>query len=108
MTTKVTLDINEKLAEKAKKYAEEQGQSLSDLVETFLADVTKPKEKVLEKITPKNPELVKRILDGTEPIPKKLEAFFSRKVKVNPELEYSELSEDKKTLTEELMKKYGS
>ncbi|PZX56737.1 DUF6364 family protein [Algoriphagus chordae] len=108
MTTKVTLDINERLAEKAKKYAEEQGQSLSALVETLLSDVTKPKEKVLEKITPKNPELVKRILDGTEPIPKDLEAFFSRKAKVNPEFEYSELSEDKKTLTEELMKKYGS
>lgn len=107
MTTKVTLDINERLAEKAKKYAEEQGQSLSDLVETFLADVTEPKGKVLEKITPKNPELVKRILDGTEPIPKNLEAFFSKKEKHNSEYEYSELSEEKKVLTEELMKKYG-
>ncbi|SFB47665.1 DUF6364 family protein [Algoriphagus aquimarinus] len=76
MTTKVTLDINEKLAEKAKKYAEEQGQSLSALVETLLSDVTEPKEKVLEKIKPKNPELVKRILDGTEPIPKDLKDFF--------------------------------
>ncbi|WP_339702118.1 DUF6364 family protein [Algoriphagus aquimarinus] len=76
MTTKVTLDINEKLAEKAKKYAEEQGQSLSDLVETFLADVTEPKGKALEKITPKNPELVKRILDGTEPIPESLKKLY--------------------------------
>ncbi|REG85378.1 DUF6364 family protein [Algoriphagus antarcticus] len=108
MTTKVTLDINEELAEKAKKYAERQGQSLSDLVETLLADVTETKKRGLEKITPKNPELVKRILEGTEPIPKNLEVFFSHKEKTNAELEYSELSKDKKTLTEELIKKYGS
>jgi len=63
MTTKVTLDINERLDEKAKKYAEEQGQSLSDLVESLLSDITDPKKRVLEKITPKNPELVKRILE---------------------------------------------
>ncbi|MFC5626089.1 DUF6364 family protein [Algoriphagus winogradskyi] len=108
MTTKVTLDINEKLAEKAKKHAEEQGLSLSALVETLLSDVTESKEKVLENISPKDPELVKRILDGTEPFPKNLETFFARKPKINPELEYSELSVDKKILTEELMKKYGS
>lgn len=35
MTMKVTLDINEKLAEKAKKHAEEQGKSLSSLVENI-------------------------------------------------------------------------
>ncbi|WP_425637220.1 DUF6364 family protein [Algoriphagus yeomjeoni] len=76
MTTKVTFDINEKIAAKAKKYAEEQGQNLSDLVEKFLSDITEPKRKVLEKISPKNPERVKRILDGTEPLPEDLEDFF--------------------------------
>ena len=108
MTTKVTLDINERLAEKAKKYAEEQGQSLSDLVGGFLAAITEPKKKALEKITPKDTERVKRILAGTEPIPEDLKDFFSAKQKTNIELEYSELSEYKKTLTEELIKKYGS
>lgn len=107
MATKITIDINERLAEKAKKYAEEQGQSLSSLVETLLADATKAVSKNLDKPKVKDPELVKRILDGTEPIPKNLELFFARKKKISPEIEYSELSEDKKTLTEELMKKYG-
>ncbi|MEP0711571.1 MAG: DUF6364 family protein [Algoriphagus sp.] len=83
MTTKVTLDINEKLAEKAKKHAEEQGLSLSALVETLLSEVTESKEKALEKIPSKNPDIVKRILDGTEPFPKNLEIFFARKPKIN-------------------------
>ncbi len=108
MTTKVTLDINEKLAEKAKKHAEEQGKSLSSLVENFFSHITEPKRKVLEKITPKDPERVKRILAGTEPIPEDLKDFFSAKQKTNSELDFSELSEDKKTLTVELIKKYGS
>ena len=108
MTTKLTLEINERLTEKAKKYAEEQGKSLSSLVENFFSDITEPKRKVLEKITPKDPERVKRILAGTEPIPEDLKDFFSVKQKTNSELGFSELSEDKKTLTEELIKKYGS
>jgi hypothetical protein len=108
MTTRLTIDINEALAVKAKKYAEEQGQSLSDLVESLLSDITEPKKRILKKITPKDPELVKRILEGTEPIPENLKTFFSLKEKTISNLEYSELSEDKKTLTEELIKKYGS
>ncbi|MCE7054117.1 DUF6364 family protein [Algoriphagus sp. AGSA1] len=76
MTTKLTIDINEALAEKAKKYAEAQGQSLSSLVETLLADATKAVPKNLDKPKVKDPELVKRILNGTEPIPKNLELFL--------------------------------
>lgn len=76
MTTKVILEINEEIAEKAKKHAEKQGQSLSSMVEKFFSEITEPKRKALEKITPKDPERVKRILAGTEPIPEGLKDFF--------------------------------
>lgn len=76
MTTKLTLNINEALAEKAKKYAEAQGKSLSDLVETLLVDATKAVPKIFEKPKVKDPELVKRILDGTEPIPEGLKKLY--------------------------------
>tara|TARA_R110002020_G_scaffold23792_4_gene78983 strand:+ start:447 stop:713 length:267 start_codon:yes stop_codon:yes gene_type:complete len=49
MTTKVTLDINETLAEKAKKYAEAQGKSLSDLVETLFSEIPETDPKGSEK-----------------------------------------------------------
>lgn len=76
MTTKLVLDINEKLAEKAKKYAEEQGQSLSSLVESLFSQITETKVSSLENPQAKDPELVKRILNGSEPLPEGLERLF--------------------------------
>lgn len=93
MTTKVTVNLNEGLAEKAKKYAEEQGQSLSYLVGGILAVITDPKRKVLEQITPKNTELINRILAGTETIPEDLKDSFSAKQKTTKEVACPELSE---------------
>lgn len=110
MTTKLTLDLNEQIVEKAKRIAREQGQSLSDLIEALLSEIPEPKNSTVEKIKAKDPERVKRILAGTESVPENLKAFFSPKEKLNTEqtiLEDSELSEDKKTLIAELMKKYG-
>lgn len=76
MTTKVVLDINEKLAEKAKKYAEEQGQSLSSLVESIFLQITETKAPSSDIPQVGDPELVKRILDGSEPLPEGLEKLF--------------------------------
>ncbi|SFT69960.1 hypothetical protein SAMN04489724_1676 [Algoriphagus locisalis] len=45
MTTKLTIDINEAIAEKAKKYAEERGLTLSELVENFLRELLESKSK---------------------------------------------------------------
>jgi antitoxin component of RelBE/YafQ-DinJ toxin-antitoxin module len=49
MTTKVTLDIDEEIAEKAKKYAEERGLTLSELVENFLVELLESKSKLDKK-----------------------------------------------------------
>lgn len=76
MTTKLVLDINEKLAEKAKKYAEEQGQSLSSLVESLFSEIKETKVQQYERPQVEDPELVKRILDGSEPLPAGLEKLF--------------------------------
>ena len=100
MTTKLTLDINEALAEKAKKFAEAQGKSLSSLVETLLADATKAVPKTLEKPKVKDPALVKRILDGTEPIPESLKKLYG----ILEGYTENELNEAK---YEYLKKKYG-
>lgn len=101
MTTKLTLDLNKTLAEKAKKYAEAQGQSLSALVESLLADVTQAVPKTFEKPQVKDPELVKRILDGTEPISESLQNLYGILKGYSEE----ELNEAK---FEYLKKKYGS
>ncbi len=76
MTTKLVLNINEKLAEKAKKYAEVQGQSLSSLVESLFSEIPENEVLISEKPHIKDPELVKRILDGSEPLPTGLEKLF--------------------------------
>lgn len=41
MTTKLTLTIEKKIIDRAKKYAEQTGRSLSDLVESYLDSITK-------------------------------------------------------------------
>ncbi|MBN7810188.1 hypothetical protein J0A68_04415 [Algoriphagus sp. H41] len=72
MTTKLTLDINEALVAKARKYAEAQGQSISDLIESLLEENLPAAPKESQKPRVKDPELVKRILDGTEPLSQNL------------------------------------
>ncbi len=41
MNTKLTLTIEQSIIEKAKKYASEQGRSLSDIIENYLKVITK-------------------------------------------------------------------
>ena len=41
MNTKLTLTIEQKLIDKAKKYAKSQGRSLSDIIENYLKVITK-------------------------------------------------------------------
>lgn len=41
MNTKLTLTIEQKIIEKAKKYANERGRSLSDIIENYLKAITK-------------------------------------------------------------------
>ena len=47
MNTKLTLSINQVVIEEAKKYAQSNGKSLSNIVEEYLKSLTNPKE--LEK-----------------------------------------------------------
>ena len=51
MNTKLTLTIEQSVIEKAKSYAKEKGQSLSDIVENYLKAITSDK-KVDDDITP--------------------------------------------------------
>ena len=87
MTTKVTLDINEKLAEKAKKHAEEQGLSLSALVETFFSKIPEEKPKNVNK----NP---------LKPLPESFQRLEGI-LKVDKDFDYKE------ELTKALSEKYG-
>jgi hypothetical protein len=54
MTTKLTLTIEDKVIDSAKKYAQKKGKSLSHLVENYLKSISAdPKEKEEETISPK-------------------------------------------------------
>lgn len=54
MTTKLTLTIEDKVIESAKKYAQKKGKSLSHLVENYLKSISSnPKENNEEIISPK-------------------------------------------------------
>jgi len=52
MSTKLTLTIDRSTIEKAKKYAQEKGRSLSDLVENYLKSITGEKEPGTIEMTP--------------------------------------------------------
>jgi predicted CopG family antitoxin len=52
MNTKLTLTIEKEVIEKAKKYAEEKGRSLSDIIENYLKVITGEDDSANEKITP--------------------------------------------------------
>ena len=87
MTTKLTLEINERLAEKAKRYAEEQGQSLSALVETFFS-----------KIPEEEPESTN--INSLKPLPESFQRLEGI-LKADQNFDYKE------ELTKALSKKYG-
>jgi hypothetical protein len=82
MNTKLTLTIEKDVIDEAKGYAKEKGQSLSDLVENYFKLLTKNKRKI------KANQLSPRV--------KRLRGIL----KVDKDFDY------KKTLTEELSKKY--
>lgn len=83
MNTKLTLTLEKEVIEIAKKYAKEKGQSLSEIVENYFKFITNNENVVQEK------ELSYKV--------KKLRGI----IKTEDNFDY------KKTLTEELSKKYG-
>ncbi|WP_299670157.1 DUF6364 family protein [uncultured Polaribacter sp.] len=83
MNTKLTLTIEKEVIEIAKKYAKEKGQSLSEMVENYFKLITVNENKVEEK------KLSYKV--------GKLRGI----IKTATDIDY------KKTLTEELSKKYG-
>lgn len=59
MTTKLTLTIEDKVINSAKKYAQKKGKSLSHLVENYLKSITvNPKENKEEPVSPKVSKLM--------------------------------------------------
>ncbi|QKJ31037.1 hypothetical protein HQ865_15160 [Mucilaginibacter mali] len=52
MTTKLTLTMEDGVINSAKKYAREQGKSLSDIVENYLKSIAAPEEQA-EELSPK-------------------------------------------------------
>ncbi len=83
MNTKLTLSIEKEVIRIAKAYAKEKGQSLSEIVENYFKFVTLQRVATEER--------------GLSPRVRKLRGIL----KVDKDFDY------KKTLTEELSKKYG-
>jgi hypothetical protein len=81
MDTKLTLNVDSELVQKAKLYAKDKGRSLSDLVEMYFKALTHRKAISDKELTPK----VKSLLGS---------------FKVPPEFDY------KKELSDQLTKKY--
>lgn len=52
MNTKLTLTIEQSIIEKAKKYANDKGRSLSDIVENYLRAITKEDTNENAELTP--------------------------------------------------------
>ena len=84
MNTKLTLTLEKEVIEIAKVYAKEKGQSLSEMVENYFKLVTKDRRKIKPKELSPRIRRLRGIIKVTEKI------------------------DDKKTLTEELSKKYGN
>lgn len=62
MDAKLTLKLNKKVIDRAKRYAEKQGNSLSRIIENYLESITEKKEKdEAIEITP----FVKNLMTGT-------------------------------------------
>ncbi len=50
MTTKLTLTVEKKIIDRAKRYAQNSGRSLSDLVESYLDNITKAEEGQMDEL----------------------------------------------------------
>lgn len=100
MVTKITLNLNKSLAEKAEKIARESGKSLSSLVESLLEEITSFPPDSFEKPKLKDPELVKKILNHEVPLSPSLEKLKGV-LKGGKDLDF------KKVIEEEIIKKYG-
>jgi uncharacterized protein (DUF3820 family) len=46
MSTKLTLNLEKSILDKAKQYAKQKGRSLSDLIENYLETITKEQEQI--------------------------------------------------------------
>jgi hypothetical protein len=68
MNTKLTLTIEQAIIEKAKKYANSKGRSLSDIVENYLKAITKEDYKESIELTP-----IVRSLKGSFKAPKNID-----------------------------------
>ena len=77
MNTKLTLTIEQKIIEKAKKYAKEKGRSLSDIIENYLKIITKEVSQTDVEITP-----ITKSLKGSFKAPKN----FNYKKELSKEL----------------------
>ena len=68
MNTKLTLTIEQTTIEKAKKYANSKGRSLSDIVENYLKAITKEDDDESIELTP-----IVQALKGTFKAPKNID-----------------------------------
>lgn len=50
MATKLTLTVEKKIIDRAKRYAQNTGRSLSDLVESYLDNITKAEEGPMDEL----------------------------------------------------------
>jgi len=68
MNTKLTLTINQTIIEKAKKYANNKGSSLSNIIENYLKAITKEVKNESVDLTP-----IVKSLKGSFKIPKNVD-----------------------------------
>lgn len=68
MNTKLTLTIEQTIIEKAKKYANSKGRSLSDIIENYLKVITKEESTVETELTP-----IVKSLKGSFKAPKNMD-----------------------------------
>ena len=52
MTTKLTLTLDDKVIERAKRYARKKGRSVSELVESYFKSLTEPGNESADELTP--------------------------------------------------------
>ena len=69
MNTKLTLTIEQKIIERAKKYAKEKNRSLSDIIENYLKMLTKSEQN--QKVENLNP--IVKSLKGSFKMPKNMD-----------------------------------
>ena len=66
MTTKLTLTVEKKIIDRAKRYAQKTGRSLSDLVESYLDNITSAESESINEL----PEDIQKLFgSGSSPRP---------------------------------------